>query len=357
MSGDSVTLQTTRENLAPVLKLIAEIMREPSFPQSEFDQLKRASLASIERQRNEPDALAGNALSRHLAPYPRENVRYVQTFDESLADLQKLDLAAVRKFYGRFYGMTAAEVAVVGDFDAPETKKEIEDLFGNWVTPQRYARIADEFIAVPAKSQVIETPDKANATVVAAEPLNLSENDPDYPALAVANYIFGGSQDSRLFKRIREQEGLSYGVRSGVTASFFDRAGRFSFTAIAAPQNIARVETAFLDEVARARADGFAEAEVENAKAGLLRAREVARTNDDNLTFVLATLMHQDIWMKDRMEFERKIARAQAGRNQRGVPPPYRPGENQFCERGGLPQEDRVQVGAGVRLAAASAAS
>jgi zinc protease len=308
VSGSSVTLQTTRENLQPVLKLVAEVMREPAFPQGEFDQLKRASLASIESERNEPDALAGNALGRHLSPYPRDNIRYVQTFDESLAELQALNLDGVKNFYKDFFGATGAEIAVVGDFDAPAVRAEVSELFGNWQSPRPYARITDEFIAVPATSETIETPDKANATLLAAQPLILSERDPDYPAMAIANYIFGASSDSRLFKRIREKEGLSYGVHSGVSASFFDRVGRFNFSAIAAPQNIPRVQSAFLEEVKLARKEGFTDAEVENAKAGLLRAREVARTNDDNLTYLLTTLMHQDIWMKDRIEFERKIA-------------------------------------------------
>ncbi len=308
ISGDSVTLQTTRENLAPVLQLVAEVLREPAFPASEFEQLKRASLASIERQRAEPDALAGNALGRHMSPYPRGNVRYVQTFDETLDELKKLDLAGVTHFYGDFYGATGAEIAVVGDFDPALVRRQVEDLFASWKSPQPYARIGEEYIAIPATSQVIQTPDKANAALLAAESLNLSENDSDYPALVVANYIFGGSADSRLFKRVRDKEGLSYGVRSSISASFFDRVGRFNFSAIAAPQNVARVQVAFLEEVNRARELGFTADEVENAKIGLLRAREVSRTNDDNLTYVLSTLMYQNIWMKDRAEYERKIA-------------------------------------------------
>jgi zinc protease len=110
-----------------------------------------------------------------------------------------------------------------------------------------------------------------------------------------------------LFKRIREKDGLSYGVRSGVNASFFDRVGRFSFSAIAAPQNIASVEWAFLEEVRSVLDHGFTDEEVENAKTGLLRLRQVARTNDDNITFLLTSLMHQKIWMKERIEFERRI--------------------------------------------------
>jgi zinc protease len=308
VSGGGASLQTTRENLAPVLSLVAEIMREPAFPDSEFAQLKQGALASIEGRRTEPDARAGNALGRILAPYARGNIRYVQTFDENLQDLQAVDLNAVKKIYADLYGATGAEIAVVGDFDPAAVKAQVESLFVTWVSPHSYTRIAEEFKPIAAVAETVDTPDKANAAIMAAQTLQLSETDPDYPALIVANYVFGGSSDSRLFKRIREKDGLSYGVRSGLSASFFDHVGRFTFSAIAAPQNIASVKAAFLEEVKDVLDHGFTPEEIDNAKTGLLRLRQVARTNDDNLTFLLTTLMHQKIWMKDRIEFERKIS-------------------------------------------------
>jgi zinc protease len=308
VGGGGAAVQTTRENLAPVLKLVAEVMREPAFPDSEFTQLKRAATASIESQRTQPDSLASNALSRHLAPYPRSNIRYVDTFDESLQDLQATDLAAVKKLYGDLLGASGAEIAVVGDFDPEAVRAQLTSLFGDWANPRPYQRIVSEFKPVPADAQTINTPDKANASIVAAQPIEMSETDPDYAALVVANYIFGASMDSRLFKRIREKDGLSYGVRSGLSVGFFDRVGRFSFSAIAAPQNAARVEAEFREELALALKDGFTSEEVEKAKSGLLQAREVARTSDENVAFLLVTLMHESIWTNDRIEFEHKVA-------------------------------------------------
>ena len=306
--GGTTTLQTTRENLPAVLKLVAEILREPAFPESEFEQLKRSSLASIENQRSEPEARAGNALARHLSPYPRDNIRYVKTFEERLAEIQPLSVAGAKQVYTDLYGASGAELAVVGDFDAAATRALAEELFGSWKNPRPYARIVSKFKPVPPSVQTIETPDKANAVIVAALSLELSENDADYPALTLANYIFGASSDSRLFRRIRDKDGLSYGVGSSLTASFFDRAGRFSFNAIAAPQNAARVEAAFREELAKAVKDGFTAEEIANAKSGLLKTREVSRTSDGNLAYILATLMHQNIWMDNRIEFERRIS-------------------------------------------------
>ena len=72
VDGASATVQTTAENLVPALRLAAEMLREPSFPDAEFDQVKKQRIAGIENRRTEPGPLAPLALARALNPYPRE---------------------------------------------------------------------------------------------------------------------------------------------------------------------------------------------------------------------------------------------------------------------------------------------
>ena len=83
----------------------------------------------------------------------------------------------------------------------------------------------------------------------------MRDDDPEYPALYLADYLMGGGAgfDSRLTARIRQKEGLSYGVGSELAVGSEDRAGAWSAYAIAAPQNMAKVETAFKEELARYR--------------------------------------------------------------------------------------------------------
>src|SRR5437667_7472051 len=70
VGGDGGSVETVRESLPEALKLMAEVLRQPSFPNEEFEQLRRSSLTSIDTQRSDPGALAGLALARHLNPYP-----------------------------------------------------------------------------------------------------------------------------------------------------------------------------------------------------------------------------------------------------------------------------------------------
>jgi zinc protease len=61
-----VSIQTTEANLAGALKLAAEILREPAFPEAEFEQVRKQSVAGIEEGKSDPQALAGQALSAHV---------------------------------------------------------------------------------------------------------------------------------------------------------------------------------------------------------------------------------------------------------------------------------------------------
>jgi len=153
----------------------------------------------------------------------------------------------------------------------------MQQLFDDWKSPRPYQRIPVPYQDITPINQNLETPDKANAVFQAGMNLRLRDDNPDYPALIVGNYLLGGSADSRLWRRIREQEGLSYNVASTLSASAFDEQGEFNIYAIYAPENRARIESAVKEELARVMKEGFTAEEVETAKAGYLQARRVAR--------------------------------------------------------------------------------
>jgi zinc protease len=112
----------------------------------------------------------------------------------------------------------------------------------------------------------------------------VQDTDPDYAALVLGNYMLGGGfLNSRLATRVRQKEGLSYGISSQFQASSLDRAGIFMVLAIYAPQNAERLESAVKEEIARALADGFTEEEVKAAKAGWLQSNQVTRAQDNSL--------------------------------------------------------------------------
>ena len=197
---------------------------------------------------------------------------------------------------------------MVGDFDDKAIAPLAGQLFGGWKSRRPYTRIASTYQAIAPVDQSFKTPDKANAVFIAGMPLELRDDDPDYPALVLANYMLGGGfLNSRLAVRIRQKEGLSYGIGSALSADALDRLGAFRASAISAPQNAARVEAAFKEEVARALKDGFTPEEVAAAKSGYLQSRQVSRAEDRELVGKLATYRFLNRTLAWDAKFEQQI--------------------------------------------------
>jgi zinc protease len=281
-------VETTRDNLPAALKLLGEVLREPAFSEKEFELLRQENLAQLEKSRSEPQEKASRALSRHTAKWPKGDPREVQTLDELVANYKAAKLADVAKFHAEFLGAQAAELAVVGDFDEAAIAKLANDTFGSWKAKKPFARLAKPFQDAAPVSESIEAPDKANAFFIAAQPVQMKDNDPDWPAMALGNYMLGGGfLNSRLAVRIRQKEGLSYGVGAGFLAPALDDSARFTGFAIYAPQNVEKLEKAFREEVARALESGFTDTEVAEAKTGWLQGRNVSRAQDGALANAL----------------------------------------------------------------------
>jgi len=304
----TATIETVEANLPAVLRLAAEVLREPSYPEKEFEQLRQQRIAAVEGSRSDPGSLASVELQKRMNPYPRGDVRYVSTPEEQIEDLKKVTLEEVRRFHDQFYGASAGELVVVGQFDQAEVQKVAADLFGNWKSPGGYTRLVSAYQKTEPANLKIETPDKQNASFLAGMQIRITDEDPDYAAMELANYMLGGSPGSRLFHRIRDQEGLSYGVRSGFQAPPKEDDGSFTASIIAAPQNAPKAEASFKDELVRTVKDGFTAEEVAAAKNALLQEELVGRSQDQALARMISARERFDRTLKFDEAFETAIA-------------------------------------------------
>jgi len=305
----SASIRTLEANLADSLRFARELLREPSFPETEFEQIRQQRIAGAESAKTEPNSLASIDLSRHFtARYPRGDVRYAATLDEQIEDLKKVQLDAVRDFYKQFYGAGEGEIVISGQFDPAQVQKLVTELFGDWKSASRYERIANTYAKVEPINHKIETPDKQNAMFLAGMAMKMTDEDADYAALTIAGMVFGGSPNSRLFQRIRVKDGLSYGAGAGFSMPTRDDGGMMTGYAIAAPQNMPKVEAAFNEELARALKDGFTADEVQKAKKTWLDERAVSRAEESSIAGLLMT---RERWNRT-MEWDAKLEAAVA---------------------------------------------
>ncbi len=303
-------LQSTRANLPEVLSLAIEVLREPSFPESELEILKDLTITSLEASRSEPQAIVSRAYARHWARnYSPDDPRYVETIDEDLAFAREVTVDDLRDFHEEFFGASHAEVVVVGDFDPNEVRSLIAERLDGWESPKPFADVLNLYtnLATDPTSERFETPDKENAFFMGGMPIEMRDSHPDYPALVIGNYILGSGPASRLFGRIRGREGLSYGVGSGFNAPPRSTVAQFTVNAIAAPQNIERVEASFRDELTSILRDGYTAEELAEAKRSWAQQRQVARTQDGALANQLGSWTHVDRTMAWDAELEARV--------------------------------------------------
>jgi len=214
----------------------------------------------------------------------------------------------VKAFHHDYWGTVPAELAIVGDFDAKAVVPLVDQLFGVWKAPMHSAPVLYKYADIAPVRKAFNTPDKENGFYAARVSLDLNVDDPDFPALTLADYIFGGGGlKSRLMDRIRQKEGLSYGGTSHLSAGTLDRNGSFTVNAIAAPQNLAKVEKAVREEFARALKDGFTAEELAGAKSGLMQQRLQERTDDGALASGWTSYLYRGLTYEWSAGFEKKL--------------------------------------------------
>ncbi len=318
LSSDSSTLtlsiETKKANLVPTLKLMLEVMRNPAWNPAEFELERQELIAAAEQMQNDPESLTDNLLNRHLNPYPSDDPRYIETPSELVGLAKGLTLGQIKDYYQNVFAADNGEVAVVGDFDAGEVEKTLVEGLANWKSRQPYERIPSQYFEVAPIDQELMVKDKANATVAAGLNLEIRDDHPDYLPLVLGNFMFGGGfLNSRLATRIRQKEGLSYGVGSSFAAGTLDNVGEFSMYAICAPENAVKVEKAMREELDKVLKSGFTEDELKSAKSGFLQRREGGRSNDGSLAATLVRYQRVERRFTWDAQFEAQVAKVTTG--------------------------------------------
>ena len=303
------TLKTKKNNLPAALDLLRQVLREPALAEKELETLKNAQLAGLEKQKSDPTALAQSAVSKQLNPYAGSDPRYVPSAPEEIEMLQGTSLATIRELHATMLGAKNGELTIIGDFDADATKQQVTKLFDGWQPKVSYQRIVRKpDIKVKGNTQSLATPDKASATYFAGLVFPLNDDHPDFAALNLGNFIFGhGSLSSRLGNRVREKDGLSYGVGTGLQVPAVNDRTLFYIYAICNPANMPKVENAIREELDLMLKDGITTEELDAAKQGFLQGEQVARTEDSQLAAIIEESLDAGRSLKYQADLEARV--------------------------------------------------
>jgi zinc protease len=214
------SLRAVKPNLAPSLDLLADVIKNPVFDETEMERVRVQQQTRIKSENNQPQGIAVRTLPPLLygKGHPYGGPQTGSGYPETVATITKADVSA---FHQSWVHPAKAEIFVVGDTSLKEIKPLLEKRFGNWKAAGAAAPAKNFTAAIPAaqsKILLVDRPNSPQSLVMAGKVLDAKGSD-DLLTLRAANEIFGGDFLSRINMDLRETKGWSYGVRSQVNGA------------------------------------------------------------------------------------------------------------------------------------------
>ena len=213
--------------------MLAELLREPSFPKVELTSLKARYVASIKEEKQNTQSQAWKELCRSF--FTREHPMYEMNEEREIGEVEKLSVSDLSRFHTTNYGLGALNVSVAGDVDSKLWAKLFNDKFGDW-HKGRASLKPDVSVIVPEQNKkIVNIKDKANCDIFWGHPVVVDITSREFFALKVALHILGGDFVSRLMQEVREKRGLTYGVSARLSGVNEGDSGLFNIWATFAP--------------------------------------------------------------------------------------------------------------------------
>jgi zinc protease len=218
LDTSTVFLSAMKANLDPSLDIFADVILNPSFPDADFQRLKKQQLDAIQREKSEPVSMALRVLPRFLYG---EGHAYSTPFTGSGTEesVTKLSQADVQKFYRTWFKPSDATLIVVGDTTLAEITPKLEKLFGKWpqgTVPKKNIGQAEN--AAKPVVYLMDRPGSIQSMIFAGE-LAPPKANPQEIAIETMNSVLGGTFTSRLNMNLREDKHWSYGVHTALVGA------------------------------------------------------------------------------------------------------------------------------------------
>lgn len=283
-------IRSLREDVPALLDLVAEVVRQPTFPPDEVDKVRQELITSIKEQDNDTRAVADRLLRRLIYAEDHPYRHRILGEVDSLAASTRDDLV---EFHRRRYGPRAMTVAAVGGLDDfASFVAEVERRFADWTgeavppppPPPPDGVSSSETATIGGKSQ-------ADLSIGAP---TLARTSPDYYPLEMGNLILGRlGLMGRLGANVRDRQGLAYYAYSAIEPGkqgslWIARAG-------IDPANVERARAAIVEELCRVREDSVTEQELGDGKSYLTGSLPIALETNDGVASTLLAIEYFEL--------------------------------------------------------------
>lgn len=288
--GAWMTLTSLREQLGPAIKLLGEVLRQPSFPQREVDRLKAERLADLLKLRAEPRGLADEMFTRVL--YDTSS-RYARPEGGSEVSVDAITRDDVQKFYESRYRPGGVTLIVTGDISPDEAERLADETFGDWQgAAPKHCTTMDAPARRTRALHLVSKPEAQQAELRIGN-VGLPRSHPDYYAAVVMNAVLGGLFSSRINLNLREKHGYTYGAFSHI--DWRRQAGPFIVSTAVQSEVAAPAATEAIAEIERLRQDTIDTDELSLATSYLDGVFPIRYETTDAIAGALATLVQYSL--------------------------------------------------------------
>ncbi|MFM7331495.1 MAG: M16 family metallopeptidase [Brachymonas sp.] len=310
--GLNASLEFPAQNTAAVIAFMSDLLRRPAFEAAVFERNQRAMIANVLPLKTNPNNLAGNLLERnHRAHYPAGDPREVRQLADTERQMREATHTQLAAHWKKFGSALHGEFVLAGPVELAPVQALLQSLWGDWGSNEPYQTWQGEHAAPIGEAfSQLQVDEKANATYAARIAFPFDQRHPDFAPLLAGIEIM-----SRLglWQRIREQEGISYGVSAWLDAPWYGNAGSININASLAPQNLDRLRTSVREVLIQVREKGYGFLEVSSAKSAILARRKDRLTQPVNAIDTIAFNLREGRAFDANQAFDARYEALEAG--------------------------------------------
>jgi predicted Zn-dependent peptidase len=265
MDTSTVNVGCLTEHIERAMGLLGEVVLTPTFPEEEFEKLRKQVLTSLAVSSAEPDYVADKEFRRKLF----DDHPYSRTATGEVEDVNVLVIEDLKQWWGKFARPDTAVLIFSGDIGEKEAFKLAEKTFGGWKAAGERPDIKISKVAEPAETHIylVDMPGSTQSQIRVGQH-GITRHDERYFVSRIVSNYFGWAYNSRLNESIRVAKGLTYGVWGSYTANRF--AGEFEVGTFSKTESTAKAVKAVLEEINRLKTEGPSDKELEDSRSYIL---------------------------------------------------------------------------------------
>ncbi|WP_338840992.1 pitrilysin family protein [Flavobacterium ginsenosidimutans] len=288
----NIGFKCLKKDLDQVITLLAEELRNPLFDAKEFENLKQQFIGNTQQDLNDPGERGDIALSQAI--YPKGNPNYSLSVEDNIANIKNATLDEVKAFHKKYFGTASMRLVIVGDTEGANLNTSLKKSFKNWnggVTEKLKFEEASKSVA---KTEVVTIPEKPSAELYIGQFTGLKRADADYIPFFIGNYTLGAGFAGRLMQTVRDNDGLTYSISSGLGGNI-ETGGYWFVNASFNPNLFQKGLDATMVQVNKWVKDGITAEELENKKTNLIGSFKVGMSTTNGMARTILSFIERGL--------------------------------------------------------------